>query len=244
MKLVAPAKVTWSLAIEGRRRDGYHDIDAEMLTVSLADELTISEGDGLEIIGADDLHPGENNLVSRALAVVGRSAHVVLRKNIPRGGGLGGGSADAAAVLRWAGGVSDDVAVQLGGDVPFCQRGGRARVRGIGDVIEPLSFVEQELTIFTVDFGISTQDAYAAFDELVALGHRPSGRNHLEIAARKVHDRMGPTIDFLRSEYGDVTLAGSGSSMFVEGWRGNTGEVVQGPAGPIYIHHVVSTPAV
>jgi 4-diphosphocytidyl-2-C-methyl-D-erythritol kinase len=67
------------------------------------------------------------------LALVGRRAGVTVAQSHPVGGGLGGGSADAAAILRWAGGVSNDLAVTLGGDVPFCQHGGRALVEGVGE---------------------------------------------------------------------------------------------------------------
>ncbi len=81
---------------------------------------------------------GDDNLVRRALAAAGRQAFVRLYKRIPAGAGLGGGSADAAAVLRWAGVTDLTVAARLGADVPFCLIGGRARVRGVGEQVEPL----------------------------------------------------------------------------------------------------------
>ena len=114
--LLAFAKLTRSLRVVGVRPDGYHLIDAEMVTLDFADVLRVRDG------GTNDLPP--DNLVSRALAAVGRSAHVRLDKRIPAGAGLGGGSADAAAILRWAGCTSVDVAVALGADVPFCLLGG------------------------------------------------------------------------------------------------------------------------
>src|SRR5688572_23056203 len=100
----APAKLTVSLRITGVRDDGYHLIDAEMVSIDLCDELEIGAGDGLEVVGATGLTvpAGDDNLVRRALRLVGRTAHVRLTKRIPAGGGLGGGSTDAAAVLRWA----------------------------------------------------------------------------------------------------------------------------------------------
>ena len=100
MRVRARAKLTLSLRVTGVRVDGYHELDAEMVTVSLADELTF--GPGRNVLPPEDL-------VSRALAAVGRQAHVVVDKRIPAGAGLGGGSADAAAVLRWAG--CDDLGV-------------------------------------------------------------------------------------------------------------------------------------
>ena len=105
VEVLAPAKVTLSLRITGVRDDGYHLIDAEMTTVDLCDHLTFSDGDGLEVIEAGCGLPvpdGDQNLVSRALALVRRQAMVRIVKVIPAGVGLGGGSADAAAVLRWA----------------------------------------------------------------------------------------------------------------------------------------------
>ena len=127
------AKLTLSLHITGVRGDGYHLIDAQMATVDLSDLLTFGPGDGVEVVGAPGLDAGETNLVHRALRAVGRSACVRLEKHIPVGGGLGGGSADAAAVLRWAGCSDPDVAAKLGAEVPFCLLGGRARVTVIGD---------------------------------------------------------------------------------------------------------------
>jgi 4-diphosphocytidyl-2-C-methyl-D-erythritol kinase len=104
--VTAPAKLTVSLRVTGVRDDGFHLIDAEMVTLDLADELTFSAGSGLELTGpaaSTGDGPDDENLVVRALALVGRTAHVRVDKIIPAGAGLGGGSADAAAVLRWAG---------------------------------------------------------------------------------------------------------------------------------------------
>ena len=139
VRMHAPAKLTVSLRITGVRADGYHELAAEMVTVSLADELVLDEGGtGLTIEGdgwtrADALTRMEDNLVVKALAACGRRAAVRLRKRIPLGAGLGGGSADAGAVLRWAGVTDPAVAARLGADVPFCVAGGRAQVGGVGE---------------------------------------------------------------------------------------------------------------
>src|SRR3954454_25185770 len=180
----APAKLTLSLRITGVRHDGFHLLDAEMVTLDLADELWISEGEGLTVVAAATgakVPAGPDNLVARALDAVGRRAAVRLVKHIPAGAGLGGGSADAAAVLRWAG-VSDvGVAASLGADVPFCLAGGRARVTGIGEVIEPLPFVaDRVFTLLTPPFGVSTPAVYRAWDSLG--GPVSDGPNDLEPA--------------------------------------------------------------
>ena len=123
----------------------------------------------------------DDNLVVRALPAVGRTAHVTVDKRIPAGAGLGGGSADAAAVLRWAGVDDLDVAVRLGADVPFCLVGGRARVTGIGEVVEPLPFEERTFTLLTPPVHCSTPAVYRAWDDLG--GPTADGPNDLEPAA-------------------------------------------------------------
>ncbi len=221
---VAPAKLTVSLRITGVRDDGYHLIDAEMVSLDLADRLTITEGDGLEVVGpaAAGTATDDSNLVSRSLAAVGRRAHVRVEKHIPAGAGLGGGSSDAAAILRWAG-VSDvALAAGLGADVPFCLVGGRARVTGIGEIVEPLSFVQRTYTLVTPPFGVSTVATYRAWD---ALGG-PTGEhgNDLESAALQVEPRLAEWRDRIAETTGTrPTLAGSGSTWFVEGDHADAG---------------------
>ncbi len=235
--LDAPAKLTWSLEIRARRADGYHELRAEMVTLGLRDRLHLDEdGTGVRFTGpygaSVDRGPGE--LVGRALALVGRSAGVEVDKQIPVGGGLGGGSADAAAILRWAGGVDAHSALRLGADVPFCQMGGRARVEGIGEELHPLAWVERDVTLLVPDFSVSTAACYRAFDEMAAGGWRAGGRNHLEEPARRVEPRLAATLDWLRARYGEVHLAGSGSTLYVEG-RLESPEVLTGPAGPVRV---------
>ena len=228
----APAKLTLGLRITGVRPDGYHELDAEMVTLDLADELSFTEGDGLEVTGpAADGVPVEGNLVQRALDAVGRSAHVRLHKVIPAGGGLGGGSADAAAVLRWAGVDDLGVAASLGADVPFCLVGGRARVRGVGEVVEPLPDVERSFTLLTPPLHVSTPAVYAAWDRLG--GPVADGPNDLEPAALAVEPRLAPARDELGERTGGApVLAGSGSTWFVEGAFEGPGLVVVRTARP------------
>ena len=183
IELLAHAKLTWYLEITGRREDGYHEIRSEMSTIALHDVLFVDETlDHLEVLSpfATEIETDERNLIVRALRLVGRRAGVRVEKSIPIGGGLGGGSADAAAILRWAGGVADDVAVTLGGDVPFCQLGGRALVEGVGERLSVLPHEERALTLIMPDFAVSTASSYRAYDEMRADGWRPRGPNHLE----------------------------------------------------------------
>ena len=226
--VLAPAKLTVSLRITGVRADGFHLIDAEMVTIDLADELVFAEGDGLDVLGATGLAvpADDDNLVRRALRLAARTAHVTLTKAIPAGAGLGGGSADAAAVLRWAGIDDPERAATLGADVPFCVRGGRARVTGIGEVLEPLPHQDRTFTLVTPPFGCSTPAVYRAWDDLG--GPRSDGPNDLEAAALVVAPDLAVWRDQLAAATGaDPVLAGSGSTWFVEGAFPDAGRVVR-----------------
>jgi 4-diphosphocytidyl-2-C-methyl-D-erythritol kinase len=221
-RLFAPAKLTLSLAVTGVRPDGYHQLRSEMVSLSLADELTFTEGGaGLTLVAepgtrAETLGEEADNLITRALAAVGRLAAVHVRKRIPLGGGLGGGSSDAAAVLRWAGCTDPDVARALGSDVPFSVVGGRALVEGTGESVTPLDFEPRTFLLVLPPFGVDTAKVYAAWD---ALGERPSESrgNALTTAALMVEPRLARWRDALRNVAGgEPTLAGSGSTWFTE----------------------------
>jgi 4-diphosphocytidyl-2-C-methyl-D-erythritol kinase len=229
--LIAPAKLTTSLRVLGRRADGYHDIDAEMVTVDLVDRLVVDPRSAcvrVEIVAApgaraDHLATGPENLVSRALSAAGRRAAVRVEKCIPVGGGLGGGSADAAAILRWAGVEDLAVAAALGGDVPFCTVGGRARVGGIGERVTPLPHEHRDFVLLVPPFGVDTGAAYRRWDALApgSVGDRDGSaadRNDLTRAALDVEPRLAAWRDALGEATGrSPALAGSGSTWFVEG---------------------------
>ena len=250
VKVLAPAKLTLSLRITGVREDGYHLIDAEMVTLDFADELLIEEGEGLVMLDAYDaereltdrefanlelaaqsnetpagdaiatnsktsVDPSEN-LIAKALALANRQARITVAKRIPMGAGLGGGSADAAAVLRWAGIDDLEAAVSLGADVAFCLVGGRAHVEGIGEIVNPLPPQPAVYTLLTPPFGCSTQAVYNIWDEMG--GPQGDNGNDLEPAALKTEPRLAEYRDRLAEATGQTPrLAGSGSTWFVEG---------------------------
>lgn len=244
-RLLAPAKLTLSLKVTGRRPDGYHCLEAEMVSIDLCDVLVVDdEGDGLEVIAEDgsrghDLAAGDDNLVRRALQIVDRSAHVRLHKRIPVGGGLGGGSADAAAILRWAGRAEHELAARLGADVPFCVTGGRAIVRGIGEQVEPLPFEPRQFVLVVPPFAVDTAAVYRAWDSLTPavsadgrdVGYAPAQRtgsgdvnggvgtvNDLTAAALVAESRLESWRDAISRITGRTpALAGSGSTWWIEG---------------------------
>jgi len=233
--VTAPAKLTLSLRVTGVRDDGLHLLDAEMVTIDLADTLTFEPGSGIAIedevcggLGVDHVPVGPDNLVARALDVARRSAAVRIVKRIPAGAGLGGGSADAAAVLRWADCFDLAVAAGLGADVPFCVRGGRARVTGVGEGVQPLPFEDRSFVLLVPPVSVDTGAVYRQWDQRRirsgGQGDDGPGVNDLEAAAIEV----APTLARWRDELALVTgqrprLAGSGSSWFVEGDRDDLG---------------------
>jgi 4-diphosphocytidyl-2-C-methyl-D-erythritol kinase len=255
----ALAKLTRSLRVTGRRDDGYHLLESEMVCLDFGDDLDIeplAPGDppsALEVVdevnwvgvgtwdwgstgrpapGAEgpSVPLGPDNLVLKALALTGRAAQVRLVKRVPPGAGLGGGSADAAAVLRWAGSRDPQLAARLGGDVPFCVRGGRALVTGIGEHVVPLETDRATYLLCTPSFGVSTALVYAAYDELARSDDpapaRARPQNDLESAALLVEPRLAGVRDLLREVTGRrPTLAGSGSTWYV-GCRPHEGLVL------------------
>ncbi len=161
LRVVAPAKVNWTLEVLGRRDDGYHEVRSVLQTLALHDAITLSPADYLEVryVGAAvrPLAPMEEDLAYRAAEALRQetgkpelAALIELEKVIPAAAGLGGGSSDAAAVLRglnrlW--GLDFDaerlrrIGAKLGSDVPFFLTGGTARAGGRGDEVAPLADV-------------------------------------------------------------------------------------------------------
>ncbi len=230
--LHARAKLTVSLRITGVRQDGLHLIDAEMVTLDLADRIEIGPGDALTVVEAASGLPvevGPGNTVTRTLRALGVTAAVRLVKRIPAGAGLGGASADAAAVLRWAAGGPDAVdpvvAASIGADVSFCVAGGRARVTGVGEQLEALPYEPRTYTLALPPFGCATPAVYRAWDGLG--GPTGPGENDLELAALHVEPRLAMWRDRLGDATGCTpTLAGSGSTWFVPGAFPGDGRVV------------------
>ena len=250
----AHAKLTLGLRVTGVRDDGYHLIDAEMVSLDLHDVITItphptphSETAGTITVSGPFAHgvPTDgSNLVARALRLVRGSADVEIEKLIPHGGGLGGGSTDAATILRW-GGFGTDVedlrrASALGADIPFCLVGGRARVRGIGELVDQLPHVDRDITLVIPPLQVSTPAAYRAWDDLG--GPRADGPNDLEPAAIAVEPRLAWWRDAIAERAGlPPVLAGSGATWFVEGRRDNAlGDLVDEGARVVATHTVAA----
>ena len=161
------AKINWSLRITGKRADGFHDLETIFQTISLHDELTFTPADRMSLTCDDPTIPiDESNLVLRAAGAVNAPPTAIeLRKRIPAGGGLGGGSSNAATTLRALGGDRDDLAelaLQLGSDVPFFLAGGTAYATGRGEVLTPIApLANVPLLLVLPEEKVLTKDAFA-----------------------------------------------------------------------------------
>ena len=176
----ALAKINLFLRVTGRRSDGYHELDSIFVPVSIHDRLTIELRPGYSRTAAlscdaPGLPSDQRNLALKAALEfmaefdVEAKVWLTLRKQIPLGAGLGGGSSDAAAVIRMMAtlcGIADAqrlsaVALRLGADVPFFLTGSPARVRGIGEVVEPLELMhKQYVTVAVPAVEVSTASVY------------------------------------------------------------------------------------
>lgn len=179
MRLLAPAKINWFLKVGPKGPDGYHQIVSLMQTITLYDEITIEESDGLTL--ECDIPFKENIALKAAMRlkeITGskRGAHIRIKKEIPAGAGLGGGSSDAATVLMglnefWGTGLSrdqlTDIAIEIGSDVPFFLHAPSALVIGRGERIKRWDFpVEAPILLVKPEVSISTAWAYSELDRL------------------------------------------------------------------------------
>jgi 4-diphosphocytidyl-2-C-methyl-D-erythritol kinase len=234
----APAKLTWTLRVIGSRPDGFHDVEALASAVSEpGDRLTIQPDAeiSLTVHGASrDVPRGSSNLVWRAADAAGVGVAIELTKQIPAGGGLGGGSSDAAAVLRvlrrdfgLEPGRVDAIAAELGSDVPVCLAGGLAWMRGRGEIVERLAPPPPIAVLVAVPpIHTSTSAVYAAWDDLGGpKGTRPVEPppalsslvdvlvNDLEPAAERTEPALATFRRALAAELArPPVLAGSGSA--------------------------------
>jgi len=254
------AKINLFLDVAGRRADGYHDIVTVFHEIDLADDLEARLVDGrpgdvtIELVGRTSgdgtaIPADGRNLAVRAakllLAEADSRATIALRlvKRIPTGGGLGGGSADAAGALRAVNrllglGASvealERIGLETGSDVPFLVKGGTAIGRGRGEILERIDDVPKfRFALMHPDFGVSTAEVYrrvtppyggeSGLAEVVAALRSGDAkrlgllcRNALEAPAIRAEPRLGEALEAAREVLGGlVHMTGSGSTLFV-----------------------------
>jgi len=252
MKVIANAKVNLHLDVVRLRDDGYHEIETIFQSVGLADELIVEVTDNGRIeITCDD--PGiptdERNLCHRAVVEMRRltkgplGARIDLAKRIPTEAGLGGGSADAAAVLLAINratrlhapeGALFEVASRIGSDVPFMLKGGTMLGRGRGEILTPMTpLMSGFFLIVKPNVNISTAEVYAGFNSRLTrqrprLNLRavssvlarfpevsPPFRNALEDVVCPSYPIVAKTLDELMSEQPCfASMTGSGAALF------------------------------
>ena len=251
MRIAARGKINWTLDIVGRREDGYHLMDMLMQPVTLEDEVTLGPADSLTLTcgGWPRLTPREDNLALRAARTLqeatgcrlGAAIHV--EKRVPVGAGMGGGSADAAAVLfglnrLWGTGLSETelerIGLTLGADVPFCLRGGLTRTTGVGEIMENLPCKRSfPLVVVQPCRGLSTGTVFQAY-HAAGESRRPDTEaarlaleggdlpmlsaalsNVLEPVSRDMRPEIGQAVEALRAAGASAALmTGSGSAVF------------------------------
>ena len=247
------AKVNLTLDVLGKRADGYHDLQSVMQTISIRDDVEIDVGTGKPwrlLCSVEGIPTDEKNLAWKAAKVYcdamdkdPEGLEIRIVKRIPAGAGLGGGSADAAAVLRALNRHYGDplsvlalaeLGAQVGSDVPFCVVGGTAMVEGRGERLRKLPDMPD--CIFVVckpDFSVSTPELYREIDT-VAIPHRPDNQamesallaGDLGKVAENVYNVFDPVVtsehlelNYIKSicnSYGALTeqMTGSGSAIF------------------------------
>ena len=232
LSLEAPAKLNLSLRVVGQRSDGFHLLETEMVLLELADQLLLMPGaPGLRVEAA----PGEevpldhSNLAWRGLvAGLGAEPEVVcltLEKRIPVGGGLGGGSSDAAAAWRLgrrtAGALDGATAEELltlsriGADVPFfASRTAAAVVAGIGELVTPLEApAPDHVVLAQPGFRLSTEAVFAALRPADLASDRGDA-NDLLTPALRLRPELGAFMREVAAAGGEPRLTGSGSTIF------------------------------
>lgn len=228
MKLKAPAKLNLYLEIIGKRSDGYHELSSEVVFLDFADEISISAADDLIVEGSnftDEITLKAANLMSLEFGIT-QGAKITIQKNIPVGGGLGGGSADAAAtiiLLRdfWEIETTEDklyeIALKLGADVPAClyhQLTGKNCVHfsGIGEKLKESEEKNLHIVLANPNQHLATKDV---FQQLDLSEDRPAKTNHMQKAAIVLVPEIKDVLAALESK--NPTLAritGSGATCF------------------------------
>jgi 4-diphosphocytidyl-2-C-methyl-D-erythritol kinase len=233
----APAKLNLFLHVTGRRADGYHELQTLFQLVDLHDTITITlrEDGRIERPSGPAGVPAEADLTLRAalalqkLTGTRRGADLRIHKRVPQGGGLGGGSSDAATTLLalnelWGCGLSLDelsaVALPLGADVPVFVRGSSAWAEGVGERLTPVELPDAWYVILYPGVGINTRDVFQSAELTrnsapltIRAFFQSGGRNDCEAVVRARAPEVAAALEWLARE-GTARLTGTGSCVF------------------------------
>ena len=232
--LTAYAKINLFLDITGKRSDGYHLLETVMQSIDLADIVTVEPTDGRITVSCSDptVPENEGNICFKAaerffaLAEIKNGADIRIEKRIPHGAGLGGGSADAAAVLRGLnilfGEPLDENALlelgaKIGADVPFCMVGGTKICRGIGEeMADETPYTHTHYIIVKPGFGCNTKAAYQKYDSAPVTRRERRGNEFYNVFRALYNNEHLDAIVQKLIELGadGAELTGSGSAIF------------------------------
>lgn len=195
MRVKAAAKINLALDVTGKRSDGYHTIESVFQTVGIYDEVTVElteSGIALdcevpeELVSAEPIPCDERNIAYKAAKLffdenrMDCGCRIHIKKGIPSQAGMGGGSADAAAVLYCLTALTGErvsAPERLGADVPFFLTGGTAYVEGIGEAITPIAGYPGRIMVIAKGAeGVSTAEAYRNIDSLTDTPHPDAGK--------------------------------------------------------------------
>ena len=225
----APAKINLALHVTWRRADGYHLLDSLVVFTELGDRVGLAPGPlSLTLTGpfAGAIPPGDDNLCLRAARAVGAEAAITLEKRLPPASGIGGGTADAAAVLR-ALGRTPDRPEALGADLPACLMSRSLRMQGVGEILTPVTLPTLHLVLVNPRVEVPTPAVFAALTRRENPGLPPfpadgdwprwltATRNDLEPPALRLAPVIGDTIAALAGQGAQIArMSGSGATCF------------------------------
>ena len=256
MKIEVPAKLKLSLRIEGRREDGFHELETLMVPVpDLHDLLEVEPAEEFSFsCDQEGVPTDEGNLVGKAVRscekTTGKPCRLAVRleKQIPHGAGLGGGSSDAAAMLMVLNALSTEklrmdqlleLAGELGSDVPFFLQGTACRCRGRGEKLEAAPVEEMDVVLAKPSFGVSTPDAYGRWKDSKELPGVDYESQHCD-GVDLVNDLERPVFEkfpylaelkmwFLgQPEVQGALMSGSGATVFAVLRDGCSAEKLEG----------------
>ena len=259
----APAKINLFLKVTGRRADGYHTLQTVFQFLDYGDELyfKIREDGAIVRLGeTEGIGASEDLCLSAANSLQAKTqcplgVEITLRKNIPVGGGLGGGSSDAATTLialnhLWQTHlVRDDLAelgLQLGADVPVFIRGRAAWAEGVGERLTPMDPEENYYVVITPRVFVSTATVFANH-KLTAVDHSIKIRdfysqslgNELEPTVTALYPEVQEALGWLR-QFGEAQMTGTGASVFLAVMNRKAGEEILAQCPPSYRGFVAS----
>lgn len=237
----APAKVNLCLHVTGQRADGYHLLDSLVAFAGIGDRLVARPASTASLTLAGpfgaDLPGGPDNLVLRAAAGFGAAAAFTLDKHLPPASGIGGGSADAAAALRALArltgkAIPGGLALRLGADVPVCLAARPARMRGVGELLDPVTLPQGWIVLANPRVEVPTPAVFRALarkDNPALPGTMPhwpdmaalaawlaTQRNDLEAPALAIAPVIAQVLAALRAQEGTriARMSGSGATCF------------------------------